>query len=84
MQKFIGWPLVICSGLTILYNVVQNRHNEQQIEDHPLISVLSGGKNLKPAYTFMPPYTGFEVVTIAVMIVGGILIFSAKDKSSGD
>jgi preprotein translocase subunit SecG len=82
MQTFIGWLFVICSGLTILYNVVQNHQNERQIEDHPLVTLFSGGENLKPAYTFMPPYTGFEVVVIAVLIVGGILVFNSKDKSS--
>jgi hypothetical protein len=83
MQKSIGWLLVICSGLTIVYNVAQVHFNKQQVEEHPFATVLTGGENLKPAYTFLPPYTGFEVVVITVLIVGGIIIYNAKNKSSG-
>lgn len=71
----VGWVLLIVAGLTILYNVVQTKQNERQIEDHPWVTFFSGGSNLKQAYTFMPPYTGFEATVIAAGVVGGILIF---------
>ena len=56
MQKITGWILVVCSGLTILYNVVQSHFNQREIVENPLVTLFSGGENLKPAYTFMPPY----------------------------
>ena len=81
MQKLFGWFLVGCSGLTILYNVVQNHENERQVNEHPFVTLFSGGENLKHAYNFLPPYTGFETIVIAVLIIGGIVIFtSAKQR----
>jgi hypothetical protein len=76
-MKIIGWILVIVAGLTILYNVATNKENEQQMNKHPWITLFSGGANLKQAYTFTPPYTGFEITVIAAGIIGaGIIIFS--------
>ena len=81
MQKFFGWLLVACSGLTILYNVVQTHENERQVEEHPFFTFFSGGENLKRAYTFLPPYTGFEVTIIAVLIIGAIIVYTTKSKA---
>jgi len=54
MQKTAGWIMVIVCALIILYNVAQSKYNEWQINEHPLVTLLSGGANLKPAYTFTP------------------------------
>ena len=78
MQKVVGWVLAVGSGLIILYNVVQSHEDQRQIEEHPFITILSGGENLKGAYTFLPPYTGFEIVVIAVLVIGAIMIYTAK------
>ncbi|MCA9125129.1 MAG: hypothetical protein H6822_18605 [Planctomycetaceae bacterium] len=75
MRRVTGWVLAILSGLIILYNVTQTRYNRQQIEDHPWITFFSGGENLERAYTFTPPFTGFEIAVIAILIIGAIMIF---------
>ena len=71
----LGWLMAIVAALIILYNVTQTADNERQIRDHPWATFFSDGANLKPAYTFMPPYTGFESVVVAVAAIGVVLIF---------
>lgn len=78
--RVVGWILVVIAGAIILYNVANSRYNEQQMEDHPWITIFSGGANLKEAYTFTPPYTGFEIVTIAGGILGIVLIVKGSPK----
>ena len=69
--------MIIVAVLVIIYNVATTADNQRQMNDHPFITVFSGGANLKPAYTFAPPYTGFEVTIIAVGLIGiGIIVFA--------
>ena len=83
MKKTAGWIMVIISVLIILYNVVQHQENVRQVNEHPWITLFSGGANLKQAYAFTPPYTGFEITVIAVGVIGAIMIFTAKPKKEG-
>jgi hypothetical protein len=73
-MKIIGWIMVIIVGLIIFYNVSQSHENAKQIEEHPWTTILSGGENIKPAYTFMPPYSAFELTVMAGGVIGVVLI----------
>ena len=79
-MKIVGWIMAIIAGLIILYNVTTSKENERQINEHPWITTFSGGSNLKPAYTFTPPYTGFEITIFAVGAIGLSIIFFAPSK----
>lgn len=72
--------MAIIAGLIILYNVSTTKENERQINEHPWITLISGGSNLKPAYSFTPPYTGFEITIIAVGAIGLSIIFFVPSK----
>ena len=49
--------------------------NNYQAEKHPFVTVFSGGSNLsKTAYTFFPPWTGFEVAVLLIGVIGFILL----------
>ncbi|MEZ6132410.1 MAG: hypothetical protein R3C59_27415 [Planctomycetaceae bacterium] len=82
MQKPFGWIMTILAGLIVLYNVVQHHENERQLNEQPFLTLLSGGENLKPAYTFLPPYTGFEIVVLAVFFIGIVLVITASEKTT--
>ncbi len=82
-MKTAGWILILISAAVIFYNVVIVRgYNEQQTNDHPVVTLLSGGSNLKESYSFEPPYSGFEIFIIALGI-GGILlvVIGSKEKA---
>ena len=96
-MKTLGAILLIVTVLIIIYNVATTAENKriaeenvQQIQDHPWITMLSKGANLqdgKHAYTFMPPYTGFEITVIAGGLIGlGLTLFTpsrrGKEKKS--
>ena len=58
--------------------------NNNQANEHPFVTLFSGGANLsKAAYTFLPPWTGFEVIVLITGVVGFIL-FRIKAGSSDD
>lgn len=78
-MRIIGWLMAIVAGLIILYNVITHKENERQINEHPWITIFSGGENIKPAYTFTPPFTGFEITVIAAGVVGVALIIFSDD-----
>jgi hypothetical protein len=78
-MKAFGWILTIVCALIIIYNVATTKENERMIKDHPFITILSGGENLKPAYTFLPPYSGFEITVIAAGVIGIVIIINAKE-----
>jgi hypothetical protein len=80
-MKGFGWIMAIVAGLIILYNVATTKENERQVKEHPWSTLFSGGSNLKRAYSFTPPYTGFEITVIAAGAIGvGIILFApSKD-----
>lgn len=78
MKQTVGWIMMIVAGLIIVYNVSQHHDNEQQIADHPWITLFSGGQNLKLAHTFTLPYTKFEIIVVAVGIIGIVMSFSGS------
>lgn len=49
-------------------------HNETIRKEHPIKTVLNGGKDLISRYTFTPPLKPFEIF-VYVMGVTGIIIF---------
>lgn len=93
-MKIIGWIMLIVAVLIVVYNVATTvedernaAYNQRQMDEHPIITVLSDGENLRPiknAYTFMPPYTGFEVTVIAGGLIGlGLVIYTHSRRGSG-
>ena len=50
--------------------------NEARVNNHPFETILSGGANLsKAAYTFLPPWTGFEIFVLSTGALGAILMY---------
>ena len=74
--------MTIAAALTILYNVTTADENRRQANAHPIITVLSGGSNLKPAYNFTPPLSGFEKTIIAMGAIGVALILFGPEKNN--
>lgn len=72
--RVIGFAVTAIAGLTVLYNVVQTAYNQKQIEENALGTFLSGGANLKHSYSFTPPFTGFEVVVLAALVMGVVMV----------
>ena len=87
-MKVVGWIMVIIAGLIIFYNVatgIENKkareYNDGQIKNHPVDTFFSDGKNLKNhknCYTFLPPYTGFELTVIICGLLGAGIVFFSK------
>ncbi len=74
-MKKAGWILTIISALVIIYNVfIIPYQNRRSFEEHPFVTVFSSGANLKRYYTFLPPFTIFEFVIIALGVIGVALI----------
>lgn len=80
-MKTLGIIMIIVAVAVILYNVAISKENERTAAESPWTTVLSGGANLKPCYTFTPPYTGFEIFIFAIGGLGVIFLFLPnKDK----
>ena len=80
--RLIGFLVTAIAGLTILYNVSQSAFNQRQINEAPITTILSGGANLSHAYTFAPPFTGFEITVMAVLVLGVVMLaFGGGSKS---
>lgn len=75
-QRNVGGVLVALAGLTILYNVAQAAYNRADIEANPVFHLLTLGSTIKGAYTFTPPFTGFEILVLAVLVIGGFLEYT--------
>jgi len=67
--------IVECRDVTL-------RKPHDPVQEHPWITLFSSGENLKPSYTFRPPYTGFEITVIAAGIIGVALIFFSSDRTN--
>jgi hypothetical protein len=82
-MKIAGWILILIAAAFIFYNVVVvEGYNDQQINDHPIATLFSGGSNLKGGYSFAPPYSGFEIFIIAMGIGGIVLVAIGSQKKS--
>jgi hypothetical protein len=80
--RAIGFVVAAIAGLTILYNVSQTAYNHKQMNEAPVTTILSGGANLSHAYSFAPPYTGFEITILAMLGIGvAMVIFGGAAKS---
>jgi hypothetical protein len=83
-MKAAGWILIVIAATVILWNVViVKNYNQQQISDHPIATLFSGGSNLKQGYTFEPPYSDFEVFIMAMGIGGIVLVAIVSSRKSG-
>jgi hypothetical protein len=80
-MKTVGWILTIVTGLIIFYNVLQSHENVKQVEEHPWTTLFSDGANLKPSFTFTPPFTPFELTVIAGGVIGVVLIISGGSRA---
>jgi hypothetical protein len=59
--------------------------NRNQIDEHPIGTILSGGANLsKMGYTFLPPWTGFEVAVLMIGFVGLVLMRVSTNPSKSN
>ena len=74
-MKILGGIMIAVAVFVIWYNVTIHKQNERKIIKYPLETVLTEGKNLKPCYTFTPPYTGFEIFIFGVGGLGIIFLF---------
>ena len=82
-MKKAGWTSIAISVVVIIYNVViVNHYNNEQVANHPFITLLSGGANLKDGYTFEPPYSAFEVFIMALGVAGVVILLISKDRNS--
>lgn len=83
-MKKAGWLLILISAVVIFYNlVVVRNYNQQQVNDHPFVTLFSGGENLKRGYTFRPPYSNFEIFILALGIGGVALVIIGSNRRSG-
>jgi len=80
MKKITGWIMVMVAVAIIIYNVNESKENEKKFVNDPFGTLLSGGKNLSDAYSFTQPYSEFEVIVMAVGLIGLVLVFTAKGK----
>ena len=74
-MKILGGIMIAVAAAVIVYNLYLSRENEKTMEESLITTLLTGGANLKPAYTFTPPYTGFEIFIFAVGGLGVIFLF---------
>jgi hypothetical protein len=83
-RKRLGWSLAIGAACIIFYCVTANSYNEKQVADNFTVTVLSDGANLRAhAYTFLPPYSMFELGVLAAGVVGVILLLKKEPERSG-
>jgi hypothetical protein len=72
--RLMGFLVTAIAGLTILYNASQSAYNQRQINEALVTTILSGGANLSHAYTFTPPFTGFEITVMAALSLGVVML----------
>ena len=75
-MKIVGWIMAIVAGLIILYNVATFIVLQQIAKENPSDPRLTSSTY----YTFMPPYTGFELTVIVVGVIGIVIITVAPSK----
>ncbi len=84
--RIAGIVLTAISAVIIVYNVSQSIYNQQVIaaiqSQSGWFGVAVSGQNLSPAYTFTPPFTGFEIVVMLAGLVGVVMIIVGKNKST--
>ncbi len=81
-MRILGLLFTIISGMTILVNLGTSAENEKIARESPFTTLLSGGSNLKEAYTFAPPFTGFEVFILILGVLGiALMVFGGKKKA---
>lgn len=73
-MRFLGIIFIAISVFIIITNVAKTKDAEYEMENHPWITILSGGSNLPQGsyYTFKFPLTTYEK---AIYILGGVGIF---------
>lgn len=77
--------MVLIAGLIISSNVSATKQNERTIQEHPYVTLFSGGENLQPAYSFTAPYTGFELLVMAIGIAGvGLILYRLCRRRRGE
>jgi len=80
MKKVTGWIMFCIAAAIIAYNVNESKEDEKKFAKDPWVTLLSDGANLSDAYSFTPPYSGFEVLVISAGLIGIVLIVTAKEK----
>lgn len=78
-MRAIGSVLTLLAVAIIAFNVFfAPAYNEQQMNENPWTTVLSGGENLQKAYTFRPPLSSFELFVYGMALVGGLIVLFGK------
>jgi hypothetical protein len=76
-----GFFLIGLAAVIILWNaVIVKAFNRQESEEHPFVTLLSGGANLKRGYSFTPPFTGFEIMVLVCGIGGVVFVCVSSEK----
>lgn len=79
-MKTIGSILTILSGIIIAINLLIVHSAKQDMMRNPGKYLFGGGPN---AYTFVPPYSAFEILVMVAGIAGIVLlIISYQEKKN--
>lgn len=89
--RIAGTALAAISAMIIIYNVSQSNYNRQivaairnqgvspEVRGIP-VEALAGG--ISGAYTFTPPFSGFEILVLLGGAAGVVMIILGKNKSN--
>jgi hypothetical protein len=81
-MKIFGVILILITIIIIGKCCENQLYNEKVARESPFTTWISGGANLKKTYTFQPPYTEFELVTLGIGGLGVLLVvFGGSSKS---
>lgn len=81
MKGFGCLLILISAGIIFLHTVIYASHNETVKKEHPIKTVLNGGKDLIPRYTFTAPLKPFEIFVYALGGIGIVLFIIGISKN---
>lgn len=73
-----GWVLLVGSGIVILNSVINADHFAEDVAQYGYWYAVTN--NGAPGYTFLPPYTSFEIITMIAAATGLALIIVDSQK----
>lgn len=79
MKRIIGWVLMVGVAMIIVNSLVNYASFQRDTEEYGYFGALA--RSHADGYSFAPPYTSFEIIT---MIVGGcgllLVILDARER----